>query len=964
MLINRALRADQIVEQDDSDFEGFDLEAMTKRLRDIMALPHGADEAGRRERLQEIMKLDLSIDAYRQFLRDKVVMSKDLGFPIEPGEVNPILKPHQVDCVRWAIRGGRRAIFAAFGLGKTMMQLETLRLIQKRVDGWSLIVAPLGVRQEFVRDGIKLGIDVKFIRTVEEIHQADMEWDAGSCDGKPEQSRAPVVYLTNYETVRDGKLDPSLFAVTSLDEAAVLRSFGGTKTYREFMRLFETVKYRFVATATPDPNEYIEILSYSAYLGIMDVSAAKTRFFKRDSTHANNLTLHPHKEKEFWMWVASWALFLQKPSDLGHSDEGYDLPPMKVIYHEVPANYAKGAGQERDGQLKLLKDAIGGVTDAAREKRDSLPQRLRAMVDILDSQPLEHFLIWHDLEAERHAIESTVLNSTSVYGKQDEDEKEKAIIDFSEGRIPYLAAKPVMLGAGPNFQYHCSRAIFLGIGFKFNEFIQALKRIHRFLQSREVEIHLIHAESERRVLQNLMDKWQRYNERAEKMSDIIREYGLSQEAMIGTLTRTIGIERVEVSGEKYRCINNDCVEELQTLPENSIDLIVTSIPFSTQYEYTPSYNDFGHSESNRHFFEQMNFLSPHLLRVLQPGRIAAIHVKDRIVPGGITGLGFQTLYPFHADCIRHYTKHGFAFMGMKTIVTDVVRENNQTYRLGWTEQCKDGTKMGVGSPEYLLIFRKPPTDCINAYADNPVVKLKRKYTRSRWQIDAHAFSRSNGNRPPTPEELESLPHATIFKLFRDYSLNQIYDFEYHVKLGERLEEKGRLPVTFMLLQPQSNHPDVWTDVTRMRTLNGSQSAKGKVMHLAPLQFDICERAIAQYSMEGETVLDPFAGLMTVPYCAIKLGRKAIGIELSPSYFLDGCMYVEAAAREVKMPSMFDCLETEEDKLARDLHEQEHGEAVRTALAIDDEKWKRFETWSRSQQSKKNSRKEKKCVSQL
>jgi hypothetical protein len=846
MLVNRKLAAAEIVEQD------------------------AGPNAGAK---------DSSLAAYREFLNAKVVLSKDQGFAIEPWEVNPRLKPHQIDVVRWAIRGGRRAIFASFGLGKTMIQLECLRLVRARVGGFPLIVAPLGVRQEFQRDARSLDIDVRFIRSFESVQQVD----AFARD---------TIYLTNYETVRDGKLDPSRFSVTSLDEAAVLRSFGGTKTYREFMRLFEPVKYKFVATATPDPNEYIEILSYAAYLGIMDVSAAKTRFFKRDSTKANNLTIHPHKEREFWLWVASWALFLGKPSDLGHSDEGYDQPPMKVTYHEVPADHSHGTGVERDGQNKLFRDAIGGVVDAAREKRDSLPQRIEKMKEIIAAAPGEHFLIWHDLEVERVAIEKAIPESVSVYGSQPEDEKERALMDFSEGRIPYLAGKPMMIGSGPNFQYHCARAIFLGIGFKFNEWIQAIMRIYRFLQTRQVEIHLIYAESERTVLQNLMGKWKRYNERAKKMSEMIQEYGLSQQSMVGSLT----------------LVNNDCVQELATMAENSVDLTVTSIPFSTQYEYTPSYNDFGHSESNKHFFEQMDFLSPHLLRVLRPGRVFACHVKDRIVPGGITGLGFQTLYPFHADCIRHYTRHGFAFMGMKTIVTDVVRENNQTYRLGWTEQCKDGTKMGVGSPEYLLIFRKPPTDCINAYADNPVVKLKRNYTRSRWQIDAHAFARSNGNRPLTPEELETLPHDLIFKMFREYSLNQLYDFEYHVKLGESLEATGRLPVTFMLLQPQSWHSDVWTDITRMRTLNGAQSAKGKVMHLAPLQFDICERAITQYSMAGETVLDPFGGLMTVPYCAVKLGRKAIGIELSPSYFLDGCGYVEMAARELRTPSMFDALD--------------------------------------------------------
>lgn len=278
-------------------------------------------------------------------------------------------------------------------------------------------------------------------------------------------------------------------------------------------------------------------------------------------------------------------------------------------------------------------------------------------------------------------------------------------------------------------------------------------------------------------------------------------------------------------------------------------------------------------------------------------------------------MGFQVVYPFHAKCIEHYTKHGFAYMGMKTIVTDVVRENNQTYRLGWTEQCKDGTKMGVGMPEYLLLFRKPPTDNQNSYADLPVVKSKQKYSRARWQIDAHGFMRSNGNRGITAEDLEGLPHETIFKLFREYSLTNVYDFEHHVKIGEAIDVKGRLPVTFMLLQPQSWQPDVWTDITRMLTLNGAQSAKGKEMHLCPMQFDLADRVIEQLSMEGETVLDPFGGLMTVPYRAILHRRYGVGIELSKPYFLDGAAYCQAAERQMAMPTLFDIVDIE----AKDSH---------------------------------------------
>jgi DNA modification methylase len=392
------------------------------------------------------------------------------------------------------------------------------------------------------------------------------------------------------------------------------------------------------------------------------------------------------------------------------------------------------------------------------------------------------------------------------------------------------------------------------------------------------------------------------------MSEIIREFGLDHAAKMQELIRSMGVERVEVTGENYSLINNDCVEETMRMADGSVDMVLTSIPFSTQYEYTPSYNDFGHTDDNEHFFAQMDFLTPELLRILEPGRIAAIHVKDRIVPGGMTGLGFQTVYPFHCRTIEHYVKHGFAYMGMKTIVTDVVRENNQTYRLGWTEQCKDGTKMGVGMPEYLLLFRKPPSESINSYADVPVVKQKAEYSRARWQTDAHGFARSDGNRLLRPEELDALDHQAIFKLFRDYNLENVYNFEQHVQIGEALEKKRILPVTFMLLQTPSWSPDVWTDVTRMQTLNGLQYAKGKEMHLCPMQFDIADRAIAQHTNPGDTVFDPFGGLMTTPYRALKLGRKAIATELNHRYFLDGCMYAKAMEEKMAMPTLFDTLE--------------------------------------------------------
>ncbi|MEU8270160.1 DNA methyltransferase [Sphaerisporangium sp. NPDC049002] len=827
---------------------------------------------------------------YTEFLEAKASLAVPTGLHVDPCDVHPILKPHQRDAVVWAVRGGRRAVFASFGLGKTLIQLEIIRLVLAKLGGGrGLIVLPLGVRQEFTRDARLLGLEVTFIR------------DAGD-------AAADGIYLTNYETVRDGKLDPREFDAVSLDEAAILRGFGGSKTFRELMRLYEgSGNYRFVATATPSPNEYIELLAYAAFLDVMDVGQAKTRFFKRDSTKADKLTLHPHKEAEFWLWVASWAMFLHKPSDLGHSDDGYVLPPLDVRWHEVSTVQAE-AVFDRRGRAPLFRDASLGVQEAAGEKRDSLAARVAKMAELVEASPDDHFLLWHDLEAERHAIEAAMPEAVAVWGSQDLEERERRIVGFSDGEFRLLATKPVIAGSGCNFQRHCHRAIFVGIGFKFADFVQAIHRIHRFLQGQPVRIDLIYTEAEQGIRAGLERKWAQHNQLVARMGEIIREYGLSQESMSAALRRSIGVERIEVAGEGYRLVNADTVEETTAMGTDSVDLIVTSIPFATQYEYTPSYNDFGHTDDNTHFWAQMDYLTPELLRVLRPGRVAAIHVKDRIVPGGMTGLGFQTVQPFHAEAITHYTQHGFAFLGMKTIVTDVVRENNQTYRLGWTEQCKDGSKMGAGLPEYLLLFRKPPTDASNGYADVPVVKSKEAFTRARWQVDAHGFTRSNGNRPLTPEDLAGLPADQVFKLFRDHYLDNVYDYEDHVRAAEALEDARRLPSGFMLLQPPSWHPDVWTDVARMRTLNMQQERKGQQMHLCPLQFDIVDRLITQFTMPGETVYDPFGGLMTVPYCAVKLGRRGLGVELNSGYFRDGVAYVEAAAREASMPTLFDLIE--------------------------------------------------------
>ena len=833
---------------------------------------------------------------YIEFLKTKIELAPESGFEVDRSKINKALKPHQEDAVAWALRGGRRALFESFGLGKTVQEIEFCYQAIKKEGGKALIVLPLGVKQEFTQDAVNvLGYEKpKYVRNMQEVKEASEK-----------------ILLTNYERVRDGDIDPAYFTATSLDEASVLRSFG-SKTYQTFLDKFKSVKYKLVATATPSPNRYKELIHYAGYLEVMDTGQALTRFFQRDSTKANNLTLYPNMEDEFWLWVSSWALFITRPSDLNpkYSDDGYELPPLTVNWHELPIKY--GDAVEKNGQISLFNEAAAGLKEAAQVKRESIDTRVAKMKEIVEGSPEDHFVLWHDLESERHAIKKALPEVVEIYGSQDYETREQRVIDFSQGRTRLFATKKSISGSGCNFQRYCHREIFLGIDYEFNDFIQAIHRCYRFLQTEQVVIDIIYMENEREIKDALLEKWKNHNHMVEKMIEIVKKYGLSSATMEKRLERKMGVKTVRVNGKNYTAVHDDCVEETRRMESDSVDLIHTSIPFGNHYEYSENYNDFGHNQNTERFFEQMDYLTPELLRVLKPGRVAAVHVKDRVLFGNATGTGMPTIEPFHALCIEHYMKYGFLYFGMITVVTDVVRENNQTYRLGWTEQCKDGSKMGVGCPEYILLFRKLPTDRSTAYADEPVKKSKEDYTRAQWQIDAHAYWRSSGDRLITKDELKEIPVDNLQKVYREFSRETVYNYADHVKLAEDLDEEGKLPAVFMVVAPGSwNQMEVWDDINRMRTLNTDQSRRRKQMHVCPLQLDIVERIINRYSNEGDLVYDPFGGLMTVPMMAVKMYRKGYGCELNPDYFRDGVGYLQEAENEIETPTLFDFMGEQE-----------------------------------------------------
>ncbi|WP_231489878.1 DNA methyltransferase [Pedobacter sp. Leaf170] len=825
---------------------------------------------------------------YQDFIDSKISETPKSGFDTDV--ISQVLFGHQADTVKWAADGGNRAIFASFGMGKSLIQLELcLQALKAYPCGKVLIICPLGVKQEFKHDAevlLKLqerGLSMEYVRSKQEQIES-----------------AANIHITNYERVRDGDFMLDIYKMVTLDEASALRSVA-SKTYIQFLQKFKNVKHKFVATATPSPNDYIELLNYAAFLGIMDVSQAKTRFFKRDSKKADQLTILPNMEQEFWLWVHSWALFLPKPSYLGYSDEGYDLPELKVHWHCVKVEQKDTPIDDR-GQLKMIADRPKGLAPESAVKRESINERIQKALEVIDTE--SNWLIWHGLERERVAIERA-FDCTTVYGNQDDEPKEKLLMGFANGEYKILATKTSIAGSGCNFQKHCHKAFFLGIDHKFNDFIQAIHRIHRFGQKHGVEIHIAYTEQEEHIKTDLLRKWKQHDDLLETFRAIIEKYGLSAKDSIEELKRSKGVIRQEVIQPNFTAINNDNVLEIENRPDNSDDLQITSVPFSTQYEYSANYNDFGHNKDNESFFAQMDFLLPHKLRVLKPGRVSAVHVKDRIIPGNFSGKGMYTTYRFSDKVADAYEKHGFEFMGRICIITDVVSENNQTYRLGWSKNAVDGTGMGVGSSEYILLFRKLPTDTSNSFADVPVAKSKDEYTRARWQIDANGFWRASGNRLLSPEEISRHDLKYAMQLMKGESRNEVYDFDRHVAIAEAMENAGKLPSDFAAVDPQSWNDDVWTDVTRMRGMNTLLGQAGKDQHICPLPFDIVDRLIIRYSNEGETVSDYFAGVFTVPYRSLVLNRKGYGVELNPSYFQIGKSYCNEIEYKKNVPTLFD-----------------------------------------------------------
>jgi DNA modification methylase len=691
----------------------------------------------------------------------------------------------QRDIVGWALKRGRASIFADCGLGKTPMQLEWA----SHVPGNVLVLAPLAVSLQTVGEGKKFGIDVHYCRDQSQVK--------------------PGITITNYEMIEH--FDASYFTGVVLDESSILKSFTG-KIRNQIIETFQRTPFRLACTATPAPNDYMELGNHAEFMGVMSRTEMLAMFFVHDGGETSKWRLKGHAENEFWKWLCSWAAMIRKPSDIGYDDDKFVLPPMNMLQHTVKTNEAP------DGFLFPVEALT--LQERQHERKVTTELRVQECAELVSKKPDEQWLIWCNLNDESAQLKAAIPGSVEVKGSDSVEHKEKAMIGFANGEVKILISKPSICGFGMNFQ-SCHNMAFVGLSDSYEQFYQAMRRCWRFGQQKSVNVHVITAETEGAVVRNI----QRKEEDAMKLADNMLEHMKLIEVDNNKGCATVRTEYCEevVETENYTVWNGDCVEVSRKLPDNSIDFSVFSPPYLSLFTYSDSNRDMGNSKKDDEFYTHFGFLIDELIRITKPGRHVAVDCMN--VPAMKERDGFIGLKDFRGAIISEFTKRGFIFHSEHCIWKDPLIEATRTKALGLMHKqlCKDSSMCRSGIPQYLLCFRKPGENA------NPIAH-------------PNGLDYFVGENPP---EHGNLSHER----WRRYA------------------------------------SPVWMDIDFSRTLNYRAARENNdERHICPMSLDITERALWLWSNPGDTVFSPFAGIGSELYMALQMDRKALGIELKPSYF--------------------------------------------------------------------------------
>jgi DNA modification methylase len=733
---------------------------------------------------------------YKKLLKNKVKKIIEAGFEINLDLLNQNLFDFQSFIVQKALKMGRYAIFADCGLGKTLMQLEWANQVCLKTEKPVLILAPLSVVDQTIREGIKFGIDV-------------FKYDLQNTPCINEKG----IFIINYEQLDN--IDTSIFSGVVLDESSILKNFTG-KYKKQIIDLFKITPYKLACTATPSPNDLNEIGNHSEFLNVLDAQDMRAKWFVRDEG-MNNYRLKGHAKADFYGWISSWAVMLTNPSDLGFDGSNYILPSLNYFEKHIETN-------SRDGS-KLFNESSVNATSFNKELKLTLVQRFEEVADIVNNSK-EQFIVWVNQNEEEKKALSLIPGSISVNGSEKPEVKSKKLYQFQNGEFRVLVTKKKIVQFGLNFQ-NCHNQVFATLDFSFEGLYQAIRRSYRFGQKNDVNIYLITTDTMENVMKSIEKKQNQFLEMQNEMNKYINgnSFGLLD-----------SYEFKEVKNDKYWLMKGDSCIEIKRIPDNSVDLIVFSPPFSSLFTYSNYIHDMGNNESHEEFFKQYHFLLQDLYRILKPGRLMVCHTKDLAVYKNSSG--YTGLYNFTKDHDSAVEKVGFKYHSKVNIWTDPVLEmqRTKTQRLLYKQLRKDSTYTGVGLPEYCTVYRKWEGDeqewtpVNNKNAGNFPLDTWQQWASPTWNIDK--------------KDIEHLQ-----EVFNDYAVQ------------------------------------TWMDIKRTDVLNNSEGTDlGDEKHIAPLQLSVIKRCVQMWSNPGETVFTPFLGIGSEIYKSVELGRYGIGIELKDKYF--------------------------------------------------------------------------------
>ena len=595
------------------------------------------------------------IENYEAFLASKKKNVIESGFKVDSKKLNKNLFDFQKYAVSIALKKGRFALFFDCGLGKTLMQLSWAEQVFKHTKEKVLVLSPLAVVEQTKDEALKFGISLDCFD------------------------------ITNYDQLKN--IDTSIYSGVVLDESSILKGRDG-KLSSMIIDKFKQTRYKLACTATPSPNDHMELGQHSEFLGAMSYLEMLAMFFVHDGGETSKWRLRKHAKDPFWKYVCTWSMACDNPSTLGFCDKGYSLPNIEFIEHIIPVE---------NNTQSLFGDVAVSATELHRDLKRSLDLRIQKTIELVNSSN-EQWIIWTLKNDEAAELNKVIHNSVNVQGSDSPEFKAKHLNGFAKNEFQNLITKTSIASFGMNYQ-NCHNMVFTSYDFKFEAFYQAVRRCYRFGQTSNVKVHILVPESQVNVRQTILKKQQRHFEMIREMSNY------SHDADYKSNKSNFMIQKKETKTDNYHVINGDCVKESKRLNENAADLVVFSPPFAELYVYSDKEEDMGNVANYKEFEKHFKFLIPELKRVLKPGRICAIHCMDLPIQKGKEG--YIGLRDFSGMLIDWFQSEGFVYHSRVTIWKNPVTEMQRTKALGLLHKTikKDSSMSRVGIPDYVLFFR-------------------------------------------------------------------------------------------------------------------------------------------------------------------------------------------------------------------------------------------------------------------